>query len=84
MIGVVLVRLIDRFMFLSCLCGPEGYTYTHMHVHFHGSSYPMMDYASGVYYGLLTPCLLMFHGVHYDSFTTSYCIGFVVLWLLVR
>ena len=44
----------------------------------------MMDYASCVYYGLLTPCLLMFHGVHYNSFTTSYCIGFVVLWLLVR
>ena len=43
-IGVVLVRLIDRSMFLSRLCGPEGYTYTHMSVRFHGSLYPMTDF----------------------------------------
>ena len=50
----------------------------HVCIHFHGSLYPMMDSVSCIYYGLLTPCLLMFHGVHYDSFTTSYCIGFAV------
>ena len=35
----------------------------HVYVHLHGSPYPMMDYTLCVYYGLLTPCLLMFHGV---------------------
>ena len=43
-IGVVLVRLIDRSMFLPRLCGPEGYTYTHLSVRFHGSLYPMTDF----------------------------------------
>ena len=43
-IGVVLVRLISCSMFLSRLCGPEGYTYTHMSVRFHGSLYPMTDF----------------------------------------
>ena len=51
----------------------------HMYVHLHGSLYPMMDYALHVYYRLFTPCLLMFHGVHYDFFTTSYCTRFAVL-----
>ena len=51
----------------------------HMYVHLHGSLYPMMDYTLRIYYGLLTPCLLMFHGVPYDSFTISYCTRFVVL-----
>ena len=37
-IGVVLVC-----RSLTCLCGPEGYTFDHMYVHFHGSVYPMMD-----------------------------------------
>ena len=54
-IGVVLVRVIDHSTFLSCLCGPGGYTYTHMHVHFHGSLYPMMDFTLCVWYGLFTP-----------------------------
>ena len=34
----------------------------HVYVHLHGSLYPMMDYTLRVYYRLLTPCLLMFHG----------------------
>ena len=38
------VCLIDRSMFLSRLCGPEGYTYTHMSIRFHGSLYPMTDF----------------------------------------
>ena len=38
MIGVVLVC-----RFLTCLCGPEGYTFDHMYIRFHGSLYPMMD-----------------------------------------
>ena len=42
-IGVVLVRCL-----LTCLCGPEGYTFDHMYVHFHGSVYPMMDCTSRV------------------------------------
>ena len=50
------------FYVLSRLCGPGGYTYTHMSVHFHGSLYPMMDFTLRVWYGLFTPCLLMFHG----------------------
>ena len=37
-IGVVLVC-----RSLTCLCGPEGYTFDHMYVHSHGSMYPMMD-----------------------------------------
>ena len=44
MIGVVLVRVIDRPLFLFRLCGPGGYAYMHVHVHFHGSLYPMMDF----------------------------------------
>ena len=56
----------------------EAILLDHVYVHLHGSLYPMMDYTLRVYYGLLTPCLLMFHGVHYDSFTTSYCTRFVV------
>ena len=67
-----------------CLCGPEGYTFDHTYVHLHGSLYPMMDSTLRVYYGLATPCLLMFHGVPYDSFTISCCTGFTVLWLVVR
>ena len=51
----------------------------HVYIHLHGSLYPMMDYTLGVYYGPFTPCLLMFHGVHYDSFTISYCTRFVIL-----
>ena len=51
----------------------------HVYIHLHGSLYPMMDYVSCVYYGLFTPCLLMFHGVRYNSFATSYCTWFVVL-----
>ena len=51
----------------------------HMYVHSHGSLYPMMDYILCIYYGLLTPCLLMFHGVPHHSITTSYCTRFVVL-----
>ena len=54
-IGVVLVCVINLSAFLSCLCGPGGYTYTHMSVHFHGSLYPMMDFTLRVWYGLLTP-----------------------------
>ena len=62
-IGFVLVRLIDRFMFLSHLCGPEGYTYTHMSVRFHGSLYPMTDFTLRVLMRISHPlCLLMFHG----------------------
>ena len=44
MIGVVLVRITDHSMFLSCLCGPGGSTYTHMSVRFHGSLYFMTDF----------------------------------------
>ena len=51
----------------------------HVYVHLHGSRYPMMDYTLYAYYGLHTPCLLMFCGVHYDSFTISYCTRFAVL-----
>ena len=51
----------------------------HVYVHLHGSLYPMMDYVSRVYYGLFTPCLLIFHEVRYNSFATSYCTWFVVL-----
>ena len=51
----------------------------HVYVHLHGSWYPMMDCTSHIYYGLFTPCLLMFHGVPYDSFTISYCTRFAVL-----
>ena len=62
-IGVVLVRLIDRSMFLSRLCGPEGYTYTHMSVRFHGSLYPMTDFTLRVLMRIShPPGLLMFHG----------------------
>ena len=74
---VVLVRdlLCSRFVYVplkAILC-------YHVHVHLHGSLYPMMDYTLHVYYRLLTPCLLMFHGVHYNSFTVSHCTGFAVL-----
>ena len=55
-----------------CVCAPGAILLGHVHIHLHGSWYLMMDYVSCVYYRLLTPCLLMFHGVHYNSFTTSY------------
>ena len=42
-IGVVLVC-----HSLTCLCGPEGYTFDYMYVHVHGSVYPMMDCTSRV------------------------------------
>ena len=42
-IGVVLVC-----RSLTCLCGPEGYTFDYMYVHVHGSVYPMMDCTSRV------------------------------------
>ena len=57
----------------------EAILLDHMYVHSHGSLYPMMDYTLRVCYELHTPCLLMFHGVPYDSFTVSYCTRFAVL-----
>ena len=67
------------FLLLICLCGPGGYTFDHTYIHLHGSLYPMMDYILRVYYGLSIPCLLMFHGIPYDSFTIGCCTGFAVL-----
>ena len=51
----------------------------HTYIQLHGSLYPMMDYALCVYYGPSIPCLLMFHGIPYDSFTNSCCTRFAVL-----
>ena len=74
---VVLVRrfLHPRFMYAAL----RAILLDHMYVHLHGSLYPMMDYTLHVYYRPFAPCLLMFHGVHYDSFTISYCTRFAVL-----
>ena len=74
-----LYQYVASFVLDSCLRPWGAISLDHMYVHLHGSLYPMMDYTLRVYYRPSTPCLLMLHGVPYDSFTISCCTGFAVL-----